>query len=48
MIKSADINLKMNADTTIFFDVDGALGDTYFANFLSYKETISFVLKIKD
>lgn len=48
MIKSADINLKMNADTTIFFDVDGALIDTDLANFLSYKETISFVLQIRD
>lgn len=44
MVKSADINLKMNADTILFFDVDVKLVDTDFANFLSYKDTISFVL----
>lgn len=45
MANSTDINLKINSDTILFFDMDGTLVDTDFANFLSYKEAINFVLQ---
>ena len=44
-----DINLKINADTILFFDMDGTLIDTDFANFLSFKTAILSVIgPIKD
>lgn len=46
MANSTDINLKINSDTILFFDMDGTLVDTDFANFLSYKEAINSVLPI--
>lgn len=39
-------NLKINSDTILFFDMDGTLVDTDFANFLSYKEAIQSVVKL--
>ncbi|MEC4005930.1 HAD hydrolase-like protein [Flavobacterium sp. SUN052] len=40
-----DIDLKINADTILFFDMDGTLVDTDFANFLSYKNAIQSVIQ---
>lgn len=40
-----DINFKINSDTVLFFDMDGTLVDTDFANFLSYKDAIQSVIK---
>ena len=45
MENSTDINLKINSDTTLFFDMDGTLIDTDFANFLSYQEAIQSVIQ---
>ena len=42
-----DINLKINSDTILFFDMDGTLIDTNFANFLSYQEAIQSVIQCK-
>ncbi len=39
------IDKQINPDTILFFDMDGTLVDTDFANFLSYKEAINFVLQ---
>lgn len=39
-----DINLKINKDTVLLFDMDGTLVDTDFANFLSYKKAIQSVI----
>lgn len=36
---------KIEVSTILFFDMDGTLIDTDFANFLSYKKAIEFVLK---
>jgi beta-phosphoglucomutase len=41
--KSRVVNIK--ADTVLFFDMDGTLVDTNFANFLSYKKAINSVTK---
>ncbi len=42
----ADINLKINSETVLLFDMDGTLVDTDFANFLSYKEAIQSIAKL--
>ena len=47
MENSTDINLKINSDTVLFFDMDGTLIDTDFANFLSYQEAIQSVMQSK-
>lgn len=47
MENSTDINLNINSDTVLFFDMDGTLIDTDFANFLSYQEAIQSVMQIK-
>jgi len=41
-----DINLKINTDTVLLFDMDGTLVDSDFANFLSYKNAIQSVIKL--
>lgn len=43
MENSTEINLKINSDTVLLFDMDGTLIDTDFANFLSYQEAIKSV-----
>lgn len=40
-----NIDLKIKADTVLFFDMDGTLIDTNLANFLSYKKAINSVTK---
>jgi len=45
MENSIDINLNINSDTVLFFDMDGTLIDTDFANFLSYQEAIKSVIQ---
>lgn len=40
-----DINLIIKTETVLFFDMDGTLIDTNFANFLSYKKAIHSVTK---
>lgn len=35
-----DLDNKISSDTVLFFDMDGTLVDTNFANFLSYKKAI--------
>lgn len=42
---STDINLNINSDTVLFFDMDGTLIETDFANFLSYQEAIQSVMQ---
>lgn len=37
------IHRKVNSDTILFFDMDGTLIDTNFANYLSYKKAIETV-----
>ncbi|TAE74770.1 MAG: hypothetical protein EAZ85_03905 [Bacteroidetes bacterium] len=39
-----DIKLKINTETVLFFDLDGTLIDTDFANFLSFKDAIKSVI----
>lgn len=39
------IDVKIKADTVLFFDMDGTLVDTNLANFLSYKKAINSVTK---
>lgn len=41
-----DINLKINTDTVLLFDMDGTLVDTDFANFLSYKNAMQSVINL--
>jgi len=41
-------DVKITADTVLFFDMDGTLVDTNLANFLSYKKAISSVTKSED
>ena len=41
-----DIDLRIKADSILFFDLDGTLVDTDYANFLSYKKAIEFVKKM--
>lgn len=43
----SNIYLKIKSDTVLFFDMDGTLIDTDFANFLSYKEAIKSVIQSK-
>ena len=45
MENSTNINLNINSDTVLFFDMDGTLIDTDFANFLSYQEAIKSVVQ---
>jgi beta-phosphoglucomutase len=40
-----NIDLKIKADSVLFFDMDGTLIDTNLANFLSYKKAINSVTK---
>ena len=40
-----DIDSKITTDTVLFFDMDGTLVDTNYANFLAYKKAIQSVLK---
>ena len=40
-----NIDVKIKADTVLFFDMDGTLIDTNLANFLSYKKAILSVTK---
>ncbi|MBK6398928.1 MAG: hypothetical protein IPF75_11870 [Bacteroidetes bacterium] len=40
-----NIEVKIKADTVLFFDMDGTLIDTNLANFLSYKKAINSVTK---
>lgn len=47
MENSTNIILNINPDTVLFFDMDGTLIDTDFANFLSYKEAIQSVMQCK-
>lgn len=43
------INNNINGDTVLFFDMDGTLVDTDFANFLSFKTAIKSVINlVKD
>lgn len=41
-------DIKINADTVLFFDMDGTLVDTNLANFLSYKKAINSVTKTNN
>jgi len=41
----SNINLKIKDDSVLFFDMDGTLVDTNFANFLSYKMAIQTVVQ---
>jgi beta-phosphoglucomutase len=41
-------DIKINADTILFFDMDGTLVDTNLANFLSYKKAINYVTKMDN
>jgi beta-phosphoglucomutase len=43
-----DINFKINTDSVLFFDLDGTLVDTDFANFLSYKDAIQSVIQTDE
>jgi beta-phosphoglucomutase len=43
-----DINCKINTDSVLFFDLDGTLVDTDFANFLSYKNAIQSVIQTDE
>ena len=45
MNNSNDINLNINSETVLFFDMDGTLIDTDFANFLSCQEAIKSVMQ---
>lgn len=40
-----NISEKITAETVLFFDMDGTLVDTKFANFLAYKEAIQSITK---
>jgi beta-phosphoglucomutase len=39
-----DLKLKIKTDNILFFDMDGTLVDTNFANYLSYKKAIQSVI----
>ncbi len=43
-----NIDVKIKADTVLFFDLDGTLIDTNLANFLSYKKAINSVTKLDN
>jgi beta-phosphoglucomutase len=45
-IKVIDIQNLINAESVLFFDLDGTLVDSNYANFLSYKKAIYEVAKI--
>lgn len=38
-------DIKIKKDTVLFFDLDGTLVDTNYANFLAYKKAIQYVTK---
>jgi beta-phosphoglucomutase len=40
MKEKYDIDALIQADSVLFFDMDGTLIDTDYANFLSYKKAI--------
>ncbi|QCR21130.1 HAD hydrolase-like protein [Pontibacter sp. SGAir0037] len=40
-----EVKIKIETDTVLFFDMDGTLVNTDFANFLSYKEAIQSVVQ---
>lgn len=40
--------MEINKDTVLLFDMDGTLVDTDFANFLSYKKAIKFVIGLDN
>lgn len=40
-----ELNQRINDDTVFFFDMDGTLVDTNYANFLSYKRAIEYITK---
>jgi beta-phosphoglucomutase len=40
-----NIDFNITSDTILFFDMDGTLTDTNFANFLSYKKAICSATK---
>ena len=42
---SKKIKLQIESDNILFFDLDGTLVDTDYANFLSYKQAIESVIK---
>lgn len=44
-MENSTINLNINSDTVLFFDMDGTLIDTDFANFVSYQEAIQSVMQ---
>jgi beta-phosphoglucomutase len=44
--KNIDIEKLIKADSILFFDLDGTLVDTNYANFLSYKKAIYSVTKV--
>lgn len=46
MNEARNINDKITADTVLFFDMDGTLVDTNYANFLSYKKAIQTITKL--
>lgn len=43
-MKNIKLNLEINTNTVLLFDMDGTLVDTDFANFLSYKNAIKLVI----
>ena len=43
-----EIIVKIASDTILFFDMDGTLVDTDFANFLSYKKAIQSIIQIDN
>jgi phosphoglycolate phosphatase-like HAD superfamily hydrolase len=43
-----DINFEINSDNVLFFDMDGTLVDTNYANFLSYKDAIKSVIQTDE
>ncbi|MDR0830985.1 MAG: HAD hydrolase-like protein [Prevotellaceae bacterium] len=44
-MKLKDLDAIVSDDTVLFFDLDGTLVDTDYANFLSYKKAVEFVTK---
>lgn len=46
-VDKRDIGIKIEADSILFFDMDGTLVNTDFANYLSYKMAIQSVIQTK-
>lgn len=40
-----ELELRINSENVLFFDMDGTLVDTNFANYLSYKKSIQQVIQ---